>query len=34
MTKIEKLYGYFIKSSGVTTDSRQVEKGKIFFALK
>ncbi len=34
MTKIEKLYGYFIKSSGVTTDSRQTGKGKIFFALK
>ena len=32
--QIEKLYGKFSSSSGVTTDTRAVSKGNIFFALK
>jgi len=33
MKKIEQLYQYFLKSSGVTTDTREEVKNKIFFAL-
>ena len=33
MEKIEQLYQYFLKSSGVTTDTRQNVKNKVFFAL-
>ncbi len=32
--QIEKLYEKFLASSGVTTDTRAVSKGNIFFALK
>ncbi len=32
-TEIEKLYTAFTNSSGVTTDSRKVEEGALFFAL-
>ncbi len=32
--EIERLYGLYRNSSGVTTDSRTVRKGEIFFALK
>jgi len=31
---IEKLYQAFLKSSGVSTDTRTIEKGNIWFALK
>ena len=31
---IKELYNIFLKSSGVTTDSRQIELNSIFFALK
>ena len=31
--KTEQIYNLFIKSSGITTDSRKVRKGEIFFAL-
>lgn len=31
---IKKLHQYFIESSGVSTDSRNIPKGSIFFALK
>ncbi len=31
---IERLYDYYLSSAGVTTDSRQVKPGDIFFALK
>lgn len=31
---VEVLYEIFLKSNGVTTDSRNVEKGQIFFALR
>ncbi len=33
MKKIEQLYQYFLNSSGVTTDTREEVKNKIFFAL-
>jgi UDP-N-acetylmuramoyl-tripeptide--D-alanyl-D-alanine ligase len=32
-TKIEKLYSAFLDSTGVTTDSRKIEVGALFFAL-
>lgn len=32
--EIERLYGLYRNSAGVTTDSRAVKKGEIFFALK
>ncbi|UYW01470.1 UDP-N-acetylmuramoyl-tripeptide--D-alanyl-D-alanine ligase [Flavobacterium agricola] len=32
--KIEQLYQYFLNSNGVTTDSRNVSKNQIYFALK
>ncbi len=32
--EIEKLYSLFLKSAGVTTDTRNIQKGNIFFALK
>ena len=32
--KIQELYHLFLKSSGVCTDSRKIEKDNIFFALK
>lgn len=32
--EIERLYGLYRNSAGVTTDSRAVRKGEIFFALK
>ena len=32
--KIEKLYSIFLESTGVTTDSRAVAQGNLFFALK
>lgn len=31
--RIEELYRIFLESAGVTTDTRKIEKGKIFFAL-
>lgn len=31
---IEKLYGHFLNSTGVSTDTRIIGKGNIFFALK
>ena len=31
---IEQLYDIFIKSTGVCTDTRKLEKGQIYFALK
>ena len=31
---IDKLYSIFLNSSGVATDTRKIEKGTIFFALK
>ncbi|WP_303920530.1 UDP-N-acetylmuramoyl-tripeptide--D-alanyl-D-alanine ligase [Draconibacterium sediminis] len=34
MTSIETIYGCFIKSTQVSTDSRKIENGCIFFALK
>ncbi|MEN8115543.1 MAG: UDP-N-acetylmuramoyl-tripeptide--D-alanyl-D-alanine ligase [Bacteroidota bacterium] len=34
MTTTEELYGIFLKHSGISTDSRQIKKGSIFFALK
>lgn len=34
MDEIEKLYNYFLESTGVCIDSRKVIKGVIFFALK
>ncbi len=32
--KIEKLYSLFQNATGIATDSRQIKKGQIFFALK
>lgn len=32
--EIEKLYNIFLNSSGITTDSRKINQGNIFFALK
>lgn len=34
MDKIEELYQYFVESTGVNTDTRKIEQGNIFFALK
>lgn len=34
MTTVEEIYQLFIKHPFITTDSRQVQKGSIFFALK
>ncbi|WP_319500895.1 UDP-N-acetylmuramoyl-tripeptide--D-alanyl-D-alanine ligase [uncultured Draconibacterium sp.] len=34
MTSIETIYGCFLKSTKVSTDSRKIENGCIFFALK
>lgn len=34
MTTAERLYGLFMKSSGVNTDSRTIKEGEMFFALK
>lgn len=34
MMNIEHLYPHFLKSSGVSTDSRKIDQGNIFFALK
>jgi len=31
---IEKIHQHFLNSTGVTTDSRRIEKGQLFFALK
>jgi UDP-N-acetylmuramoyl-tripeptide--D-alanyl-D-alanine ligase len=31
---IEKLYNHFLQSSGVSTDTRKINRGNIFFALK
>ena len=31
---IEKLYNFFLDSSGVSTDTRKLNKGSIYFALK
>ena len=31
---IQDLYSLFIKSTGVSTDTRKIEAGNIFFALK
>ncbi len=31
---IEKLYNYFLDSSGVSTDTRKLSKDSIYFALK
>ena len=32
--QIEEIYAIFLKSEGVTTDTRQSVEGKVFFALK
>ena len=32
--EIERLYEYYLQSTGIATDTRQIEKGKLFFALK
>lgn len=32
--QIEKLYAYFLRSTGVATDTRKIKKGCIFFCLK
>ena len=34
MSKISELYSKYLASSGVTTDSRHIKEGSIFFALK
>ena len=34
ISNIPELYNLFLKSAGVTTDSRNIAKGQIFFALK
>lgn len=34
MTQIEKLYDIYLESSGICTDSRKLEKGNLFIALK
>ena len=34
MVTIEQLHQYFLKSTGVSTDTRKIEKDNIFFALK
>ena len=34
MKKIEKLYSAYKQTSGVSTDSRKIIKGCLFFALK
>jgi len=34
MTQIEKLYELFLESTGVCTDTRALEEGNLFFALK
>ena len=34
MDKIEELYQYFVGSTGVNTDTRKIEQGNIFFALR
>jgi UDP-N-acetylmuramoyl-tripeptide--D-alanyl-D-alanine ligase len=31
---VEKLYEYFLKSNGVSTDTRKIKAGELFFALK
>ena len=33
-TITERLYGLFVQSAGIQTDSRKLQKGEIFFALK
>ena len=33
-TITERLYGLFVQSAGIQTDSRKLRKGEIFFALK
>ena len=32
--KIETLHNYFLESTGVCTDTRKIQKGCLFFALK
>ena len=32
--KAKDLYNYFLKSTGVATDSRQIEEGKLFICLQ
>lgn len=32
--KIERVYQYFLESTGICTDTRKIEKGCLFFALK
>lgn len=32
--EIEKLYQYFLNSTGVATDTHKIDNGKLFFALK
>ncbi|WNB18322.1 UDP-N-acetylmuramoyl-tripeptide--D-alanyl-D-alanine ligase [Marivirga arenosa] len=34
MTQIERLYELFLKSTGVCTDTRKIQEGNMFFALK
>ena len=34
MTSLKKLYELFLKSGKISTDSRKIEKGTLFFALK
>ncbi|GAB2624437.1 UDP-N-acetylmuramoyl-tripeptide--D-alanyl-D-alanine ligase [Belliella aquatica] len=34
MMNIELLYQHFLKSSGISTDTRKIDQGNIFFALK
>jgi len=34
MTEVEKIYQVFLKAEGISTDSRKINKGCLFFALK
>ncbi len=34
MSPAEELYKFYLKSSGITTDSRHIKEGSVFFALK
>jgi UDP-N-acetylmuramoyl-tripeptide--D-alanyl-D-alanine ligase len=32
--EIHELYQLFLQSTGITTDTRKIEKGQLYFALK
>ena len=34
MATVEKIYGLFLKASGISTDSRKIADNCLFFALK